>query len=402
MKKLFFTVFLSLLVVGAYAQKKTLKGAQKALNKKDYATAIDLATQAAANPETANNPQVYVVLGTSHIYQFDADKTNLPEAQSAFDNLQKAIELGDDKLKEKIMEAAIMNNEQLRLGGGEGLMFLQNLLNIQGNTHFEAAEYDKSYAYFKLSTAITPDDIVMAFYTGYSAYAGELGDEIPLEYYTKVLELNKDLPEDSKFESTNFAYNGIIDIYMARREDFDGALKYIRMAKEDYPEETSYDELEIDVLIKAEKMEEAIEGLKGVVASGDATDFTFYRLAYLQWNNEEFDAALESCDKALELNPTYYDALYVAGSVLFNQAAEDLKAANNTDPSDIAGYDKFIADAKEKFKKAMPYFEKGIEVKPDDMYSLNPLSTIYDQLEMDAKRDVILAKIDEIEAKGGE
>lgn len=402
MKKLFFTAFLSLMVLGAYAQKKTLKGAQKALNKKDYPTAIDLATQAAGNPETAENPQVYVILGTAHVYQFNADKTNYDEAQKSFDNFQKAIELGDDKLKDKIMEQAILNANQERLGGGEGLNFLQNLLNIQGNAHFEAAEYEDAYKFFKLSSDVTPDNITMAFYTGYSAYAGELDDQIALDYYGKVLELNDALPEEEKFENTNFAYNGLIDIYMARREDFDNALKYIRLAKEAFPEETTYDEYEIDVLIKAEKMDEAIDGLKGVVEAGNATDFTYYRLAYLQWNNEEFEEALTSCDKALELNPTYYDALYVGGTVLFNQAAELLKEANNTDPSDTEGYDKFRAQAQEKFKAALPYFEKAIIEKPEDMYSLNPLSTIYNQLKMEEKRDAILKKIDEIEGKGGE
>jgi len=261
MKKLFFTVFLSLLVVGAYAQKKTLKSAQKALNKKDYATAIDLANQAAANSETANNPQTYVVLATSQLYQFNDDKTGIDKAQSSFDNFQKAIELGDAKLKEKIMEDVIMNNEQVRLGGGEGLMYLQNLLNIQGNVHFEAGDYDKAFNYFRLSSDITPDDIVMAFYTGYSAYGGELDNELAIKYYTKVLELNEALPEDQKFENANFAYNGLIDIYFARMDDFDNALVNIKQAKEAYQEEKLYKDYEIDVLIKDEKKGEASAAL---------------------------------------------------------------------------------------------------------------------------------------------
>ena len=397
MKKLFFTAFLALLVVGAYAQKKTLKSANKALNKKDYATAIDLATQASSNAETEKNPQVYVILGTAHLYQFIADKSVIAEAQSSYDFFQKAIEYGDEKLKNKIMEEVLLNNEQNRLGGGEGLMYLQSMLNIQGNIHFEAGEYDKSFEYFKLSSDIVPDDIVMAFYTGYSAYGGELDNELVIKYYNRVLELNKALPEDQKFENANFAYNGLIDVYFARMEDFDTALKYIKEAKEAYPEEKLYKDYEIDVLIKAEKMDEAINGLKDVVTSGDATESTFYTLAYLQWNNENFDDALVSADEALKLNPSYYDALYVAGSVHFNQAAEKLKEANNTNDNDE--YAKLLAEAKEKFKMAMPYFEKAIVEKPEDMYSLNPLSTIYDQLDMDDKRDAILAKIDEIEGK---
>lgn len=396
MKKLFFTALLSLMVVGVHAQKKVLKSANKALNKKDYPTAIDLATQAAANPETAENPQTFVVMATAQMYQFIADKTLLEKAQSSYDNFQKAIELGDDKLKEKIMEDVVMNAEQVRLGGGEGLMFLQNMLNVQGNVHFEAGEYDKAYSYFSISAKIVPEDIVMAFYSGYSAYAGELEDELAITHYGKVLEINDALPEDQKFANANFAYNGLIDIYFDRKSDYDKALEYIRQAREAFPEEKIYKDYEIDVLIKADKMSEAIDGLKGVVESGDATESTYYTLAYLLWNNENYTEALVYADKAIELKPNYYDALYVAGSVHFNQAAELLKEANNTDPSDTASYDKLIKQAKDKFKVAMPYFEKAIIEKPEDTYSLNPLSTIYDQLDMDDKRDVILDKLEKL------
>lgn len=396
MKKLFFTALLLLIVVGVNAQKKTLKSAQKALNKKDYATAIELGKQAAANAETAENPDVYVILGTANMYLFDADKTQLALAQESYNHFQTAIEKGDAKLKDKIMEDVIMNADGARLGGGEGLLFLQNMLNIQGNTYFEAEDYNNSFEYFKISCDIAPDNVIMNFYVGYSAYASEdeSKSDVAVKYYEKVIELDAAAAEGEKFPNLSFAYNGLIDIYFARKTDYDNALKYIKAAKEAFPEEKLYKDYEIDVLIKAEKMQEAIDGLKAVVASGDATESTFYTLAYLQWNNENFDDALESADKALELNPNYYDALYVAGSVHFNQAAELLKEANNTNDNDE--YAKLKEQAKEKFKVAMPYFEKAIVQKPEDTYSLNPLSTIYDQLDMDAKRDEILAKLDAI------
>ena len=392
MKKLFFTALLSLLVVGVYAQKKTLKSAQKALNKKDYATAQTLATQASENAETAENPQVYVILGTANVYMFKEDKTDVSKAQAAYDHFQKAVELGGDKVKEKLMEQVIMNNEGERLGGGEGFLFLQNMLNVQGNIYFESEDYENAYNYFLISSNIVPDDVVMAFYVGYSAYQSEK-DEETIKYYEKVIELNDAAPEESKFANANFAYNGLIDVYLARRDDFDNALKYIGLAKEAFPEEKLYKDYEIEVLIKAEKMDEAIDALKKEVEEGVADESTLYTLAYLQWNNQEIEEALIAADKALEMNPNYYDALYVAGTVHFNLAVETLKAANNTDPSDTAGYDKLLAEAKEKFKTAMPYFEKALEQKPEDTYSLNPLSTIYDQLDMDAKRDAIFERL---------
>lgn len=397
MKKLLFTAFLSLMVMGVHAQKKTYKAAKKALNKKDYATAIDLATQAASDPETQDNADVYIILGQANMYLFNDDLTNLSYAQASFDNFQTAIEKGGEKVKEDLMEIVILNEENERLGGGEGLDYLLKMLNRQGNIHFEAQEYDKAYEYFKLSSDITPDDIIMTFYVGYSAYGSEK-DDAALENYLKVIELNEALPEDSKYANTQFAFNGVIDIYFARKVDYDNALKYIRMAKEAYPDEKLYKDYEIDVLIKSEKMEEAIQGLKDVAAAGNATKGTYYTMAFLYWNNENFDEALKAADLALGLDPEYYDALYVAGSVYYNQAAELLKAANNTD--DDAEYQKLKKDAVAKFKAAMPYFEKAIVQRPEDTYSLNPLSTIYDQLDMDAKRDEILDRIAKLE--GGE
>ncbi len=397
MKKLFFTALLSLMVIGVHAQKKTYKAAKKALNKKDYATAIDLATQASTNSETQDNPDVYVILGQANMYLFNSDLTSISHAQAAFDNFQTAIEKGGDKVKDDLMEDVVLNAENERLGGGEGLMYLQNMLNRQGNVHFEAQEYDKSYEYFLISSNIVPDDIVMTFYVGYSAYGSDK-DDAALEKYLKVIELNEALPEESKFANTQFAYNGLIDIYFARKVDYDNALKYIQMAKEAYPDEKLYKDYEIDVLIKSEKMEEAIQGLKDVAASGNATKNTYYTMAFLYWNNENFDEALKAADLALGLDGEYYDALYVAGSVHYNQAAELLKAANNTD--DDAEYQKLKKDAIAKFRDAMPYFEKAIVQRPEDTYSLNPLSTIYDQLDMDAKRDEILDRLAKLE--GGE
>ncbi len=395
MKKLLFTALLSLMVVGAYAQKKTYKAAKKAYNKKDYTTAIDLAKQAAANPETQDNPDVYVILGQAHMYLFNEDLTKIELAQESFDYYQKAIEKGDAKLKDKLMEEPILNAENVLLGSnGDGLMYLQNMLNRQGNVHFEAQEYDKSFEYFLISSNIVPDDIIMNFYVGYSAYGSDK-DDAALEKYLKVIELNEALPEDQKFANTQFAYNGLIDIYFARRTDYDNALKYIKMAKEAYPDEKLYKDYEIDVLIKSEKMEEAIQGLKDVAASGNATKNTYYTMAFLYWNNENFEEALKAADQALGLDAEYYDALYVAGSVHYNQAAELLKAANNTD--DDAEYQKLKKDAIAKFKDAMPYFEKAIVQRPEDTYSLNPLSTIYDQLDMDAKRDEILDKLEKLQ-----
>ena len=210
-----------------------------------------------------------------------------------------------------------------------------------------------------------------------------------------MLEEDAKAPAEEKFENASFVYNGLIDIYFNTTKDYDKALKYARTAKKLYPEEKSYKDLEIDILIRADKMDEAISGLEGVIQGGQATEATYYTLAYLLWSNGDNEKALENTAKALEINPKYYDALYVAGSVHYNEAVELLKEANNTDDNDE--FAKLRESALEKFKVCQPIFEECRSQKPEDLYILRPLSTIYDQLKMPEQRDEVLAKIDEIE-----
>ncbi len=388
MKKLFFTAALSLLVLGVSAQKKTMKSAQKALNKKEYDNAIELATAAAGNPETTDNSDVYTILGKAYMYKYNAtNNTDLAMAQTSYDNFKLAIEKGDAKTKEKIMEDVVLNPATgLRLGGGEAMKYLEVFVVSQANVHFQESQYGQAYGFFALASKID-ESAAYEFYAGYSAQNGDLKEEAKM-HYERVLEI------DGDYENANFAYNGLIDHYNTL-EDWDNALKYIAEAKDKFPEEKLYGEYEIDVLIKAKRMDQAIEQLKSEIAGGNAKEGLHYTLAYLQWNNGDFEEALKSADAALAIKPDYYDALYVAGSVHFNKAAELLKEANNE--SDMAKFDEKKNQAIELFKSARPYFEKAVEVRNDDPYTLNPLSTIYDQMGMDAERDKILKRLEELE-----
>lgn len=393
MKNLSSILILLFSISFSYAQTQNLRKAKNSLKKKDYTTAIKLASQAATNADTKDNPDVYLILGQSNMYLFEGSSNNISLAQQSLDNFRTAIEKGGETMKEGLMKEVVMNAKNERLTGGD-IMYLQNLLTRQANAHFEAQEYDKSYDHFLMANEIVPNDIVLNFYTGYSAYA-ESNNEVAVEKYQKVIALNEALPSDEKYANARFAFNGLIDIYFTKQLDYDKALKYIKIAKATYPDEQIYKDYEVDVYIKSDRMEEAIQGLRDRVNSGDATKQTYYMMGYLYMNNDNLEEAKKAADQALSLDPGYYDALYVAGSVCYNQASELLKTANNT--SDDAEYGKLTKDANAKFRAAMPYFEKAIVLLPEDSYSLNPLATIYDRLNMDDKRDEILARLAKLE-----
>ncbi|PSB04561.1 hypothetical protein C7B76_32065 [filamentous cyanobacterium CCP2] len=214
-------------------------------------------------------------------------------------------------------------------------------------------------------------------------------DEEAYEFYNRVI------GHEEEYDNKNYAYNSVIQ-YEIDSEDYDNALAHIREAQGNYPEEEMYKKWEVDVLIQSERMDEAISGLSKIIDAGQADKSTYYTLAYLQWNNEQLDDAEKNAKKALDLDGSYAEALYVAGSVIFNQAAEIMKEANLT-VDDDAKYNDLKEKAMARFKEAMPMFEKALEADPNDVYSLRPLSTIYDQLGMDAKRDAILDRLDALE-----
>lgn len=391
MKKLFFTIALSLLAVGAFAQKKVLKDAEKALKKGELETAIELATQASNDPETGAEVDVYIVLGKAYLQKFvDSGKQDVDAARTSLDWFLKAKGMGDDKVVETLMEQPYFNpadNSQW-IGGGETIGLLDYYFITEGNSALEAEDYERAYEMLALSAEIE-GNVAKDFFAGYAADNADKKNEA-YKYFLKVLDY------DEEYENVNFAYSSVIQ-YEVEAKDFENALKHIREGQKQFPDDKLYKNWEVDVLIQSERMDEAIAGLTEIIKNGSPDKTTYYTLAYLQWNNNQLVEAEINAKKALEMDANYNEALYVAGSVIFNQAADIMKEANLT--TEEAKYNALKEKAMDRFKEALPMFEKQLEKDPNDVYSLRPLSTIYDQLGMDAKRDAILDRLDKIDNK---
>lgn len=392
MKKLFFTAALSLLVMGAFAQKKVLKNAEKAFKKGAYEEAATLAKQASENAETSGNSTVYSLLGKISLQKFiDGGLEDLSQAQESLTWFNKALEIADDKAKEDILEPALTNPlDATQAVGGDQLGRLEYWLVVQSDQALKDEDYAKAYPYLDLAYQITPS-IDRAFFTGYAADNAD-NTEKAMEYFKIVIETKE------AYGNKSYAYQKLIQENIDS-ESYDDAISIIRSAKDTFPDEKLYGSWEVDVLIRAEKMPEAITNLQKIVDAGNADKVTYYTLGFLQFNNEELVAAEGNAKKAIEMDADYMDAYYVAGISIFNQGAELMKEASGSVDDDVA-YEAKKKEAQDKFKEALPMFEKLIAADGEDVYALRPLSTIYDQLGMDAKRDAVLDTLDKLE--GGE
>lgn len=87
----------------------------------------------------------------------------------------------------------------------------------------------------------------------------------------------------------------------------------------------------------------AVEDCKLAIAKNSNNAKYYYQLARPLYDLEEYDDVSQYCDKALKLNPNYFDALIMRGNVLdlsgkINAAKKDYIKAIEIKPSDFEGY----------------------------------------------------------------
>lgn len=89
--------------------------------------------------------------------------------------------------------------------------------------------------------------------------------------------------------------------------------------------------------------------------------------------------------KALEVDPTNYDALYQLGAYYYNDAVEIKRQVNSMDMNEYKKTGKDLeAKLAVKYNEALPYFERGYKVKKDeDLKEI--LKQVYRELKDEAK-----------------
>lgn len=103
--------------------------------------------------------------------------------------------------------------------------------------------------------------------------------------------------------------------------------------------------------------------------------------------------ALDYYDRALKLEPDNYDANFNAGVLYFNEGVDVKHKVDGMDVKTYQTEGKVVeAKAVEAFKKAMPYFEKGMSIRQDNDLKEN-LRNLYNLLKQAEKSDAYDAKM---------
>lgn len=402
MKKFFLLLAAIIITLGAVAQKGKVTSALSFIDQGALDKAKESLDQAFANEKSKDWFNTYFAKGKlcQAIYEADNPKYNsyysdpLAEAYAAY---EKAMQL-DTKggTKKRIITNMIYNSLALNLYS-------------QGSKKFEAKDYEGALKAFSTQIKITESDKYagaldtgMYYNAGLAAVNSKKYDEA-IGYFEKCAEykymgitpyyqiyesiMSKgdtakaeayllDLPK--KFPGDNTITLQLIDLYL-KSNKYDEALKYIKVAKEQDPNNSS------------------LFFATGVMFLNIAEGMTKNNNAKHEDIQKKYDDAIVELTRANELKTDVHDYQYSLGAAYINKAADLFVSAN--DIMDVNKYTKAIDDANAVYAKALPYMQKSLQLDPNDVYTMRSLKELYYRLKMTKEYDEIKAKLDVIDKK---
>lgn len=386
---------LMLVAVAVSAQKKqkpNINKALKSLQEGNLAEAKDMIDAATTYEKTMDDGKTWYYRGL--IYAAIDTSSNAAHkalAEDAFKTAMESFAKADQMAKGGTEYFTTDPNNVIPVTKTQQMMQLANYYLNRGANLYQSDSLQDAIESFEKTQVILPDDTVAYFYTGIVANS--------MEDYDKAIENMEKYLE--KGGASSDAYSVIINTYSGPKDDKEKALEAARRAKKQFPDNPEFPKVEIGLLIEMEKVEEAKKGLEeAVVREPDNKAYHFY-LGYVNSKLEHWDEAKKNFEQALRIDPSYFDAQYYLAQVYLIDAAKVMDELKNLGISAADKKKQAVLDKQlvEKYKIALPHWEKAEQLKPNDMDVLDRLRTIYYYLGDDANEKRVEAKLKSLNAE---
>lgn len=403
MKRLLLTVALCVAASASFAQKKAVSEAQSIAKgeKPDFGEARTLIKGALENPETKDDAKTWFVAGFIEDQQFSNERTKQvigqqPDEPVMYDALinilpyfKKAYEL--DQLPNEKGKIKPKYTKDIK-----GILGANHVYYINGGAYyFDQKDYKKAYDFFDQYLQISDlpmfqgeqvaerdsNFMTVQFYAAVAAT--QLGDS-KLAIAALERAKNTDYRANDVYQYLCYEYEQAKDTVNLEKTLEEGMLKF--------PEESYYLMSLINNYIYSNRNEKAIEYLNTAIAK-DPNNAQLYDVMGRVYETglKDYPNAEKYFEKALEINPDYIESLSNLGRIYYNQGVNKQGEANMI--NDSKQYQEELAVAKEFFKKALPYFEKAHQMKPEEREYMTALRGIYYNLNMGPEFDAIDAEM---------
>lgn len=403
MKRLLLTVALCVAASASFAQKKAVNEAQSIAKgeKPDFGEARTLIKGALENPETKDDAKTWFVAGFIEDQQFSNERTKQvigqqPDEPVMYDALinilpyfKKAYEL--DQLPNEKGKIKPKYTKDIK-----GILGANHVYYINGGAYyFDQKDYKKAYDFFDQYLQISDlpmfkgeqvaerdsNFMTVQFYAAVAAT--QLGDS-KLAIAALERAKNTDYRANDVYQYLCYEYEQAKDTVNLEKTLEEGMVKF--------PEESYYLMSLINNYIYSNRNEKAIEYLNTAIAK-DPNNAQLYDVMGRVYETglKDYPNAEKYFEKALEINPDYIESLSNLGRIYYNQGVNKQGEANMI--NDSKQYQEELAVAKEFFKKALPYFEKAHQMKPEEREYMTALRGIYYNLNMGPEFDAIDAEM---------
>ena len=184
------------------------------------------------------------------------------------------------------------------------------------------------------------------------------------------------------------------------RGEMDKAFEVVQKGREAHPDFRKLVLEELDLYIRRKEFKKAREKLEKAVEENPRNSVlhfslgTVYDRLYQKSDSASekkiggkdsslFDNAETHYNKAIKLDSSFHSAYYSLGALYYNRGADVLNAANTLKGQ--AKYEEEIEAAEADLRKAKPYLEGALEIKPNDRQTLISLRNLYSRMDKKEK-----------------
>lgn len=295
-----------------------------------------------------------------------------------------------DKTPEIALESF---NKTLELDGKDGQfgkLVPERLEILYGQVLNQAVEFhnqqdwDNAIAKYDMASKINPTDTTAILY---AAYASTAKQDYPtaIKYYDKLIGIGHD---------TEDVYKAKIQLQQAIEVKDEEVMATLAAALKKYPNSVYLMQEELRYYLKNDRADEAMAKLDKAIEADPKNASLYAVRGNLEERKGNIDAAYKDYQKAVEVDPNNFDGFFNLGVLEYNKGSEfNNKAAK----MDYATYKKqgaaLEAQAKKHFEASLPYFEKALQIQPDDQATLANLQRVYTRLKRTADAERVGKKL---------
>lgn len=364
MKKLILSMALIGATTLAFGQKKVVRSAEKNFKSGDLPAAMADVEAASNDPETGSDPATYLLKAKIQTRMFGSDSSNtastVETGQAALATYNEAFEMAGSNKEDGVGEEIYAEDmpgvpDNLR---PYSILTLKNISFDKALERFNAEDQEMAYEFFNLAGKVDLTDTTVHYNAGFIAH--ELGKfEEAKEHFGYLL----DVEEYNKLN----VYYLMVQILSGEDKNPEAAYDIIMQGREDYPEDKVLAEYEIQLLLQLNKMDEAMASIEQALQNDPDNAGILLRSGYLKEQAGDMEGALADYKKSVVADPEFYDGNYYTGALLLDKSLKILNELSALPDDEWEAKSQTMGDeANLHYKEAVGYFEKALEIKPEN------------------------------------